>query len=237
MLENVLTPQSVQLSGIYYASEGNIHSKIDGYLASSVFPPRTSALSRVLEESPWIERASPKWSIFPLALAVTVKEAHPWIVAVQDEESWLVSDGAETLQTLESIRQPELIIRASELPRLRAAPELERHVSSSSVLAALRVIELAGGMPFPCDEIELQHDGSFLFLPRERETQPMVRVSAGTFSESSRSLERLRKVLSDLEARGERAISIDLRFDNQVVVMPEPATLEKEGGSEQRTLS
>ncbi|MFN8389283.1 MAG: FtsQ-type POTRA domain-containing protein [Bdellovibrionota bacterium] len=179
-----------------------------------------------LLHSPWVESADLRVRPFPAALELRVTEAEPWMIAEYEKHSWLVSRKGILLQTLDTLRDPELILETTELPRLDGLdpqPMVESYLSSANArfgyaTKLIRLLQSAGELPFAVERFTLLQNGSIKLVPQQRTETQEVLLAAQSFDDASSSLDRLRRVLEDLRKRGEHVRRIDLRFKNQAII-------------------
>ena len=195
-------------------------------------------LQQRLRRHPWVADAKLTTRLLPLRVEVSIREEEPWLVAEYESRSWLVARSGKLLAPLSTFKNPELIMEASELPRLQG---LESNSALSSSLSAsstrldyavrqLLLIELAGGFPFEVSQIILRDEGSLEIHPLSRDlsgsssksTQVVpaerIVISALSFDLARQRLGQLQQVLADLTKRGETVKELDLRFHGQAVV-------------------
>ncbi len=184
-----------------------------------------------LEESPWIETGEVSVSFLLPKLSIRVVEEKPWLVAEIGKHSWLISESGYPIEPLESLKNPDLIIESSELPRIvglefdeltnvdALRPPSALNVSFASATRTIRFIDLAGGLPFPVARYVVLPGGAGLRITAvDERSSPQILVNATGVEEAREKLGQLRAILRDLKLRKERPEVIDLRFTNQATV-------------------
>jgi hypothetical protein len=178
---------------------------------------------RSLKNSAWIEDASVSWGGLPVMLRVRVREAEPWLVADLSGRSWLISSFGEPLQPLDSIKDEGLIMLVSELPRLDGIAGTGDGQSGSVgarfrlATRMLRVLEAAGGVPFPVEGYTLLPEGGLVARPLTGSGSPEVVMEISGLPQVEETLKSLRIVLADIRKRGEHPKRIDMRFAGRAV--------------------
>lgn len=218
-LESNLRVNEVEVSGNYYTPRKQLMA--DAELEERPWFWQTSAakIRARLERNPWVERAEVDRSVLtPDRLKVKVEEARPWLVGRYQGQSWLISRSGRLLLDLSAITQPELVVEASELPRLEVVNE-QLQVAIKSVVD----LDGVGGVPFDVASYEAPGLGILVAYPVEVARHPVVRFQIASKDDARDQLARLRQTLSDLRQRDSRALEIDLRFAGQAVVKERPA--------------
>ena len=224
--DNLLTFRTPKIEGNYRLQGEEILWSAGLASNSWIWDLSPGEIQNRIEQLPWIEQAQLNVGILPSSVTISVKEAEPWLVAEYEGSSWLVSSSGKLLQTLSSIKNPDLVVEVGELPRLdglEAEPGVESYLASANarfVYAAklVKFIEMGGDVPFPFDRITLLRTGGLRVTPVDKEKYPEVLLTASSLEETSDALQRLTLVLGDLEKRNERAKQIDLRFNNQAIL-------------------
>lgn len=223
---NVLQYRLEGIEGAYRVPVEDIRAAAGLEQGRSVWQAMPAEIGAAVETLPWIERAAVDWALFPLRLQLSVDEAEPWLVAEFGGHSWLISRKFALIVPLHELRDSELVLEASRLPRL-AGLESEQGFSSylssenARLLYAAKMIaflEMGESLPFEAARYELQTDGSLLVSPADIPRLPLVRLTAHSYEDAAQAGKRLRNVLADLSSRGELVQEIDLRFADQAVV-------------------
>lgn len=224
--KNTFSLDVIEIEGTYRVSKEQLLEAADLIQPVPIQHASLEKRREAMEELPWISQASLSLKLSPLRLFISVKEEEPWVVAEYKGHSWLVSQQGVLLQTLDSILDSDLVLEASELPRvsgLDAREEGESYLRSSNArfeyaLRLLEFLDLAGGIPFEVEEYTLLLDGALRVTAKDFANIPAVVFQIATLEDTRESIDKLNAVLDDLKERGERARSIDLRFRKQAVV-------------------
>ncbi|MCC6221381.1 MAG: FtsQ-type POTRA domain-containing protein [Deltaproteobacteria bacterium] len=228
VLGRLLAVSPPRIQGNYYLSEADIISAVGLNRQLWIWQYWRSDVRKALMEHSWIQEATFEWRIYPLELLLNIKEEEPWLVAEFANTTWLISRSSKTLQPLRSLRDSELIVITSNLPRLDGidvGADMEKRASRTEkrlneALNLLRLFRIAGDFPFEIERFTLLEDSGVLVTPIDARTKPKLIVTANTFSDAKAILENIKVVLGDLEKRGEHADTIDLRFKGQAIVQP-----------------
>ena len=206
----------------------NSVSKIDGDLEKKELQYISSkVLVEEIAKDPWFVKLESKWSfgkkIFSLpSLTIGFARPSPFLVAVDKNTSWLVSNSCEYLETLETVSENELIAKAAELPRLEGlgGGGFYRSVDSQLKDSCQRIqnIEKAGGLPFDVEGYVIKGDGSLLVKPLEFYKYPRVALLAADGKLAKNELSKFAIVFEDLSKRTERPQLIDLRYGEKAIV-------------------
>ncbi len=224
--KNAFSIDVVEVNGTYRVSKERVLEAAD--LIHPV-PIQDAELERrrlAMEQLPWISQANLSLRLSPARLVITVKEEEPWVVAEYKGHSWLISQKGVLLQTLDSISDSDLVLEASELPRITGLDATENGRSflrSSNArfeygLQLIEFLDLAGGIPFEVEEYSLLLDGALRVSAKDFNSTPTVLFQFATLDDAKDSISKLNAVLQDLKEREEKARSIDLRFRNQAIV-------------------
>lgn len=185
-------------------------------------------LNRLIADHPWIEKLDTSWKFdfsnaLPLQVVIMVRERRPAFVVELYGESWLVSEEGYAMQALSSVLDTNLILEAGDLPRVSFMAVGEQAFGGSvekrysKAILGIRTIYQAGGLPFSTDRYEVLADGSLKITPAEIK-YPSISLFARSPNDVRDDLQKVKVVLSDLKAKGERAENIDMRFAKQAVV-------------------
>lgn len=225
---NLLAFSRVNVSGNYYVSDSDVLTAAGLDREPWIWKHGFGSLDQALAHYPWIASHELSWTLYPLALNIAVHEAKPWLVVELGSVSWLVSRDARLLQPLSTIKDTELIVDSVKLPRLdgiavSGAEDPSLTVVSERLQRALRMLrfyQIAAEFPFEVERFTYLGDEGLMITPAQRRRYPAVLLSDETFSDARAAIVNLKRVLDDLNERGERAARIDLRFDGQAVVRP-----------------
>lgn len=185
------------------------------------------SIAQEIKRHPWIEKANVSLQGFPTELHIGVTEKTPRAVAELNGSSWLVAESGALIQELNSLEDPDLIEVSLELPRLSGFSSLDRSdrnskdlgVSFPYLVSFVAALQEAGGLPFKVERFELREGGTIVAIPYEISSYPQIYFAFLDDTDSPRELlTRLDLVLADLEARGEVAREVDLRFRNQAIL-------------------
>lgn len=178
--------------------------------------------------NPWIEDVSLEWRLLPTSLTVRVFEAKPFLVLtvgdLDRDESWVISENGRPIAPLTSVLQPDLVMDVSSLARLQfnlsdgAIPASKSESVYRDSLRQVANFYAARDLPFEVEAFSVLADGGLKLYPLEVGKFPTVNIYTKNFAEMEKNLQRLGAILSDLENKGEKAVSIDLRYSNQAVV-------------------
>ena len=210
--------REIEFEGAYNFSESELRSLVNLELPRWIWQLSSSEIAARLKRDPLINDARVKKSYFPAKAVISVDEVEPWLVAELEGELWMVSRAGNLVQPLSQIKTGKFVITASKLPRI--VGDLSDNKRFRYTLQLLKLVQVAGGFPFEYERVELTTGGgvSVELALGERKPVENVLLKAESFNEAELLLERLKSVLKDLELRGERAKTIDLRFEEQVVV-------------------
>ena len=223
---------SVVVKGNHYVSTDEI-TKMLGINGSVPLAGVFSALSErtvraKLLTNPWIEDVSLEWRLLPTSLTVRVLEAKPFLVLtvgdLERDESWVISQKGRPIAPLTSVIQSDLVMEISSLARLQfdlsdgAIPVSRSESIYRDSLRQVANFYAAKDLPFEVEAFSVLADGGLKLHPLEVGKFPTVSIYTKNFVEMEKNLQRLSAILSDLENKGEKAVSIDLRYSNQAVV-------------------
>ncbi len=217
---HILKVSSVELQGAVRVQQAFI-LELAGLTSPKYFwDVRAGEVEAKLKEDPWIEDVTLSWRYYPLTLVVKIREADPWLVAHMGGQSWLISSEGRPLEPLETLRNSEVIVEASQLPRLDGleSGDSTENARFRYAMNILRFIEVAGGLPFAVERYTVLPEGGVLALPLAGSDLPEVAFSAETLPEAEHALSQLNVVLADLKKRGEKRNRVDMRFRGQAVV-------------------
>ncbi len=225
LLDNLLRVSRVEVSGNYHLSNEEVLRALQIAGRPWIFQNLNQGFLDNLAKNPWLATASASWEVYPLLLRLQVREEEPWLVAQVSGKSWLIARSGKILQPLEALKDGEMILQTTELPRL----EDELKGSSDKVLSPenarfqyavdlLKLLDAAGGVPFAVERFTLLENGGLAITPAERKSAARVLFDAQNFSEAQQKMSQLKVVMADISKRGEGSKQIDLRFKNQVVV-------------------
>ncbi|OVE82605.1 hypothetical protein BVY03_00560, partial [bacterium K02(2017)] len=128
---------------------------------------------------------------------------------------------------LDSLRDGDLVVDSSELPRLDGLDEpSSSHISDLSevnqrlisALGIIKLFDLAGGYPFEVERFTYLEGGGLELSPVEIDKYPQLLVSKQSFQGAKKLLERAEAVFADLTDKGLVASVVDLRFRDQAIV-------------------
>lgn len=181
-------------------------------------------ITKALKQSPWCESSKISLSLFPHKLTITIREAEPWLVAELRGASWLVSRTGNLLEPLSALSDPELVLEASQLPRLSGLSSGSSHSgwteeadNFSRAAHLVSLIELGGGAPFNVESFVYHSDGALELQADVGSGLPRVLFEAVSLEESEEKLRGLRAVLNDTKRRGELPSELDLRFSKRII--------------------
>ncbi|OVE79909.1 hypothetical protein BVY02_01915 [bacterium J17] len=227
ILSNVFKLKSVELRGNYRLNESEVLASTE-YLGQPFLWKLLGYNTREsLGKNPWIEDVKVTWSVFPTRVVLAIKEAEPWLVAAYRKNTWLISRSGRLLQPLDSLRDGDLVVDSSELPRLDGLDEpSSSHISDLSevnqrlisALGIIKLFDLAGGYPFEVERFTYLEGGGLELSPVEIDKYPQLLVSKQSFQGAKKLLERAEAVFADLKDKGLVASVVDLRFRDQAIV-------------------
>jgi hypothetical protein len=228
VIDHLLRVQVGAIKGCYYTSEEKLLSLI--IPRQGVQPYFWDLLKQrplsLLKNHPWVRDAEITWKVFPTRLSISIEEFEPWLVADYHNQSWLVSSEGTLIEPLEAIRDTELILQASKLPRLYGLAVADSSFSSMKspnarlnyALRYLQLLKAAGELPFAVERYTVLPQGGMRVSPLEFDRYPEVSLEFDSYEQARDTVQKLRIVLGDLGQRGELAKEIDLRFNRQAVV-------------------
>lgn len=225
LLDNLIRVSRVHVTGNYHLSNEDVLRALQIEGRPWIFQNLNQGFLDNLSKNPWLASASASWEAYPLALHLQVREEEPWLVAQVSGKSWLIARSGKILQPLEALKDGDMILQTTELPRL----EDELKGSSDKILSPenarfqyavdlLKLLDAAGGVPFAVERFTLLENGGVAITPLERKSAARVLFDAQNFSEAAQKISQLKVVMADISKRGEGSKQIDLRFKNQVVV-------------------
>jgi cell division protein FtsQ len=211
----LLATRTVEVAGARRLDEATVRGAAAIEPGTNLFAVDVAAAEARVASLPGVRRAHVVRHL-PGRVAVLVEEREPYALVNAgglhwvDAEGYLVTSdarpGATGLPILTGVGTPAPGTAAPS-ESLRAGLALLRVLQRTSARLAARV-----------SEIDLSHPhGPELYLVDGIE----VRLGSDAWSDR---LARLDGVLGELDARGERVVSIDLRFRDQVVLTPRPPT-------------
>lgn len=204
-----------KVSGNYFLGDDEILSFLSRAKLDSAWDADPGSWSRFLRSHPWIKDASVSFSIYPLRAQIEITEIEPWLVWRSQEKSWLLSRKMEIVESLDEVRDPEVVVELSALPRVSVIGEDKTLLRRG--LEMIRDLELAGRLPFDVFQY-LVLPGEIAVEPLHPDTASLIRLSVHDLDEARTKLEQLRTVIQDLHSRSEIAREIDLRVRGQVIV-------------------
>ncbi|MCB0324855.1 MAG: FtsQ-type POTRA domain-containing protein [Bdellovibrionales bacterium] len=223
---NVFRVSSVRIEGNYRVPDRVILRSADLLIPPSVFEADLQGRREQLLRMPWIAEATIETDIFPNRILLTVKEKEPWLVAEYEGHSWLVDRSGTLIETLTAPINAELVLEMSELPRLGgldAKENVQSFLRSPNArfeyaIETLRLLELAGGLPFAVERYELLPQGAIRVSALDLRGAPEILLAPTDLDSAQTAIRQLGAVLSDLTQRNEQAREIDLRYQGQAVV-------------------
>ena len=241
LAENLLRWSKFDVSGNYYLKPDELAEVVALSSKPWFWQLSPTSIQRKLETLSWIKSSSVSWSFFPLSLKFKIEDHQPWLVAEYEGHNWILSRALSLIVPLSSVKDSDLILELSELPRLPGLqPTTDEATYLSSSNARLRhaagmihLLELGKhgqaepegslsderrGLGFKVERYDLLSDGSLLLTAQDSKFSPKIRIAPTSLEEAEQVTERISAVLKDLAASGERAAEIDRRFTNQAVV-------------------
>jgi len=223
---NIFGLSAILIDGDYQISEAEIRDSVKGVVNSTVFSLTPELVKQRVEQLAWVDRAEVQLAVYPTRLRVEVVESTPWLVAELDSESWLVSSSRKLIEPIGELRDPDLVVELSKLPRIEGLStikglEPDTFLTSSNarfdyVLDGIYLLEMAETLPFSVELYSVLSDGSLRLRPKGEYPDLLMKIAS--LEDAEQLGNRLNEVLADLAKRGEEANEIDLRFSNQVIV-------------------
>ncbi len=176
---------------------------------------------------PWTKAVQVSISLMPLSMKIALTESEPWIVAEYEHDSWLVDDQGKLVSNISMLgKKGDIVVQAASLPRLDGidVPDESNGFLDSAnsrlshALNSVKIITEQKLVPFNVERYSLLSDGSLLLIPEMGSSNPELKMKVTCESDGERTSLLLKQVLADLAKRGERASSIDLRYENQIIV-------------------
>lgn len=222
LLQDLFTVKRIEVSGNYYLSDSDVLKIAELSAGDAIWKYSIKESEIRLARSPWIKSThfQKKWPGAKLKLIV--KEEEPWLVVELADVSWLISRSGKWICPLSSISNPKLILDISRMPRLRAGTKLisplRKHFNYA--IGLLKLISLAGDVPFQVESFEISNEGSLYVFPSLGSKANFNKVIFGksAFEHMKESLSNLRYITKDLSERGDRVDIVDLRFAGQAVI-------------------
>lgn len=213
--------QEVNVSGVNHTPHEDLYKLIPAKPYPYVWSVPAGRLQKKLDHLPWIASSKVEKSYFPPALTIEIEEEEPLLVVDIGNHSWLVSRSGVLLQPLEVIEDGDLVVEASSLPRLTGLG-LRKGKSEDEVfrdvIRLISEIDAFGGVPFVVEQYEVIEGDGVKIIPSDELNIPSVLIASADASDTEEKVKALGKVFADLRHRGEKALSLDLRFSGQVVV-------------------
>lgn len=221
---NLLKYNRIEISGLKKISKNTLLLELFPEGNPWMWSFDTADLKQKILRSPWIESVEISSTIYPARLFIKVKEVNPWLITDFGKVAWLLSDQGKLIQSLSSIKDPNLIFLTLNLPRLDIVDKnsaIEKNINNSRLNLAINQIKLfehAGGMGFKVEAYRLLDDSSLEISGQAEQPLPKVYISINNIEEAILAVKRLKNIMLDLSKRNHLVEKIDLRFARQAVV-------------------
>jgi hypothetical protein len=217
----IIDKSKISITGNRYVKPEQIFELLDSQQFFYVWELARDSVKQQLLRDPWLQDVKFKWQIFPLGVELVIKEQVPYAVVEFYNESWLVAQTGEMIESLASVINPQVIVSASQLPRMTGIDELKNRFTTYAsagnrlkyALAFLKALQGVKQLPFSIESIALLEDGSFLVIPVEIKKYPKIIFPYSVKDNMLVAIKKINAIIQDAQDNNKKLTKIDLRFN------------------------
>jgi hypothetical protein len=217
----IIDRDRISVKGNNYLKSEQIFELLNSQESFYVWELAGEDSKKQLLRDPWLKDVKFKWKLFPLGVDLVIKEQVPYAVVEFYNESWLVAQTGEMIESLTNVMNPQVIVSASHLPRMSGIDELKNRFTTYAsagnrlkyALTFLKALREVKQLPFSIESITLLEDGSFSVIPVELSQYPKIIFPYSVHENMLIAIKKIDAIVQDARNNNKKLTKIDLRFN------------------------